>query len=325
MSRVATAFLLSTVAGLSTGLGSLWVYLVHRQWDTGAPAGSHSMCRAADAAEAVPVSALGLWQGGTAGLMMGLCLFDLLPEVLQSVPRRLSWPAAVLSFSAGALLFALLQRLVPEPGTLWERAADDASRGFARRANSPKSVLDSCRRATATTTTATTTTVTNTRRRNAEAQRSALLIGISLALHNLPEGMAVGAAALRGGLQLGLPLAIGIALHNIPEGCAVAAPVYAATGSWRTAFGWSLASGLVEPLGVLVVVTVWTPRSEAALAALVSGVAGVMMSLSLAELLPESARNCEHGWRGALAATLAGVVAMAVMIGAVRGVLAYAL
>ena len=320
MSRAATAFLLSTVAGLATGLGSLWVYLVHRQWDTGVPAGSRSTCRAADAAEAVPVSALGLWQGGTAGLMMGLCLFDLLPEVLQSVPRPLSWPAAVLSFSAGALLFALLQRLVPEPGTLWESAADNASGGLARRGNSPQSVLAQCRKAATTTT----NTNINTRRRNAEAQRSALLTGISLALHNLPEGMAVGAAALRGGLQLGLPLAIGIALHNMPEGCAVAAPVYAATGSWRAAFGWSLASGLVEPLGVLLVVTVWTPRSEAALAALVSGVAGVMMLLSLAELLPESARNCKHGWRGALAATLAGVVAMAMMIGAVRAVLAYA-
>jgi ZIP family zinc transporter len=146
--------------------------------------------------------------------------------------------------------------------------------------------------------------------------RSALLTAVSLALHNLPEGMAVAASALSGGFRLGLPLAVGIALHNAPEGCAIAAPVYAATQSRIQAVGWSLASGLVEPLGVLFLL--WFRLNRTVLTGLLAGVAGIMTMLSCVELLPQAMRHSSHGGGSAFLGVLSGMLLMLVTLMLVR-------
>eukprot|EP00741_Cyanophora_paradoxa_P023762 tig00021617_g22953.t1 len=89
-----------------------------------------------------------------------------------------------------------------------------------------------------------------------EVRRHMLRIGyhtaIGLAAHNMPEGVAVFMACLRG-QRTGLLLMLAMALHNVPEGVAVAMPIYAATGSRWLALRFSLISGLVEPVSAVAV------------------------------------------------------------------------
>jgi ZIP family zinc transporter len=272
-SNLIVAVALSTAAGLSTALGGLAVVLLP---GAKSASGEHRLAR---------------WQGTTAGFMVGLSFFDLLPEVYRA-RNQLPLPSSVLCFVLGALVFALLERLVPEPFTETEaslaapdgigiRSYSSAETPSARRgpscAPSLKAGFNAERHRQGT---------------RAVALRSALLTTLSLALHNLPEGMAVAASALSGGLRLGLPLAIGIALHNAPEGCAIAAPVYAATNSRIQAVTWALIAGLVEPLGVFFLI--WFRLNRRALTGLLAGVAGIMTMLSCTELLPQALRMNEQ-------------------------------
>jgi ZIP family zinc transporter len=118
--------------------------------------------------------------------------------------------------------------------------------------------------------------------------KAALFVALGLGIHNFPEGMASFAAALRDP-QLGIAIAIAIAIHNIPEGLAVSAPVYAATGSRSKAFWWSFLSGVAEPMGALLAAVVLLPfLNDAVLGGLLSVVAGIMVFISIDELLPVS-------------------------------------
>ena len=82
-------------------------------------------------------------------------------------------------------------------------------------------------------------------------------------------------------------LGIAIAIHNVPEGIAVAAPVYAATGSKRKAFWWATFSGMTEPIGGLIAAAVVSWMVPPEFFGIFYGVvAGMMVFLALDELLP---------------------------------------
>ena len=118
--------------------------------------------------------------------------------------------------------------------------------------------------------------------------KAGLFVALGLGIHNFPEGMASFATALSDP-QLGMAIAAAIAIHNIPEGLAVSAPIYAATGSRSKAFWWSFLSGVAEPVGALLAAAVLMPfLSEAMLGGLLSAVAGIMVFISIDELLPVS-------------------------------------
>jgi ZIP family zinc transporter len=119
-----------------------------------------------------------------------------------------------------------------------------------------------------------------------ELMKTGLLVALGLAIHNFPEGMATFAGALQD-VSLGLAIAGAIALHNIPEGLAVSAPIYAATGSRRKAFLWSFLSGVAEPAGAAVAALILMPFLNAAvLGLMLAAVAGIMVFISLDELVP---------------------------------------
>lgn len=119
---------------------------------------------------------------------------------------------------------------------------------------------------------------------------SALVIGI----HNFPEGLATFAATLKE-VSLGISIAIAIAIHNIPEGIAVSVPVYYATGSRKKAFFLSFLSGLAEPLGALVgYLVLFSFMNDTILGVLFAAVAGIMVFISLDELLPTAEKYGEH-------------------------------
>jgi ZIP family zinc transporter len=116
--------------------------------------------------------------------------------------------------------------------------------------------------------------------------RTGLLVALGLGIHNFPEGMAAFAGALED-VRLGMAIAVAIAVHNIPEGLAVSAPIYAATGSRTKAFLWSFLSGVAEPVGALVAALILLPfLSGTLLGVVLAGVAGIMVFISLDELVP---------------------------------------
>ncbi|EGT5661582.1 zinc transporter ZupT [Cronobacter dublinensis] len=117
-------------------------------------------------------------------------------------------------------------------------------------------------------------------------RRTALLLTLGISLHNFPEGVATYVTASNN-LELGFGIALAVALHNIPEGLAVAGPVYAATGSRRKAVIWAGVSGMAEILGgVLAWLILGTMVSPVVMAAIMAAVAGIMVALSVDELMP---------------------------------------
>jgi ZIP family zinc transporter len=125
--------------------------------------------------------------------------------------------------------------------------------------------------------------------------RMGLFTALAIGIHNFPEGLATFLAALEDP-SLGLAIAIAIALHNIPEGISVSVPIFYATGSRRKAFTYSVLSGLAEPIGALIAyaaIRFFLGSSTAVIppevmGILFGGVAGIMVYISLDELLPTS-------------------------------------
>ncbi|EMH4163920.1 zinc transporter ZupT [Pluralibacter gergoviae] len=119
-------------------------------------------------------------------------------------------------------------------------------------------------------------------------RRTAILLTLGISLHNFPEGIATYVTA-SSNIELGLGIALAVALHNIPEGLAVAGPVYAATGSKRKALFWAGISGCAEILGgVLAWLILGSLISPVLMAAIMAAVAGIMVALSVDELMPQA-------------------------------------
>jgi ZIP family zinc transporter len=147
-------------------------------------------------------------------------------------------------------------------------------------------------------------------------QRMGMFTALAIGIHNFPEGLATFFAALDNP-HLGVAIAIAIALHNLPEGISVSVPIYFATGNRRRAFLWSVLSGLAEPVGAGVACLALVllgggdlggiPRPLMGM--LFAGVAGIMVYISIDELLPVSRA---HGkGHDSLLGLVAGMVVMA--------------
>ncbi len=129
--------------------------------------------------------------------------------------------------------------------------------------------------------------------KNKKLYRMGLFTALAIAIHNFPEGIAVFIAGLAD-LKIAIPTAIAIAIHNIPEGIAVSVPVSYATGNKRKAFLLSFLSGLAEPFGALIaLVFLKSFFSPTLLGVTFAAVAGIMIFISLDELLP-TAREYGH-------------------------------
>ena len=117
-------------------------------------------------------------------------------------------------------------------------------------------------------------------------ERTGFLVMIGITIHNFPEGMATFIGAMED-IRVGLALGIAIAIHNIPEGLAISAPVYIASGSRKKAFLWSFFSGVSEIMGALLAAAVLMPfLSETVMGIALAGVGGIMVAISLDELIP---------------------------------------
>ncbi|MDL2305149.1 zinc transporter ZupT [Bacteroides sp. OttesenSCG-928-D19] len=131
-------------------------------------------------------------------------------------------------------------------------------------------------------------------KRDSKLMKMGVMTALAIAIHNFPEGIATFASAVEDP-ALGVAIAIAIAIHNIPEGIAVAVPIYHATGNKKKAFRLSLLSGLAEPVGAFLAYLVLMPfMSPTLLGCVLASVSGIMVFISLDELLPAAREYGEH-------------------------------
>lgn len=138
--------------------------------------------------------------------------------------------------------------------------------------------------------------IDNPELKNKKLARMGIFTALAIAIHNFPEGLATFTAAISDP-SLGIAIAVAIAIHNIPEGIAVSVPVYFATGNRKKAFWLSFLSGLAEPVGALIGYLILMPFIEddpTIMGIIFAGVAGIMVFISLDELLPAAEEYGEH-------------------------------
>ena len=148
-------------------------------------------------------------------------------------------------------------------------------------------------------------------------RRSALLV-LAIAMHNIPEGMAVGisfSVAARTDptlLPAALALALGIGIQNFPEGAAISLPLHQAGISRTKAFLLGAASGAVEPAAAL-----FTVLASGVIAPLMpwllSFAAGAMLYVVVEELIPEANLRHNHETHGGTFGVMAGFLIMMIL------------
>jgi ZIP family zinc transporter len=206
--------------------------------------------------------------GFSAGVMIYVSFVEILAKGRLALdaawgPRGGGWGAAA-AFFAGMALVALIDRLVPA----WENPHEPRRLEQMELGRPPPERL--------------------------MRMRMGLVSAFAIAAHNFPEGIAAFTAAMDEP-KIGATIAIAIGIHNVPEGIAVAIPIYYATGSRRKAFTWSFLSGLAEPLGAIIGFAILMPFfGDAVRGLLFAGVAGIMVFVSLDELLPTAREYGEH-------------------------------
>jgi len=237
---------------------------------------------------------LSMATGFSAGVMLYVSFVEILPKAAESLGMSNGdaggrwWATA--AFFAGIVAMLVIDRLIPSaenPHEVRTGGQIDAVHEGA----SPQTFLHTSA---------------------AKLHRMGLFTALAIGIHNFPEGLATFLAALEDP-TLGIAIAVAVALHNIPEGISVSVPIYFATGNRRRAFTYSLLSGLAEPAGALLGYLALRPfLGPGVMGALFGGVAGIMVYISLDELLPTS-RAYGKG-HDSLYGLLAGMVVMALSL-----------
>ncbi len=204
--------------------------------------------------------------GFSAGVMIYVSFIEIFPKALESLQNvfgeKQGYLYTTIAFFVGIGIIALIDKLVPS-------------------AENPHE-MDK------------TAYLTNPEFQSKRLMRMGVFSAIAIAIHNFPEGLATFIAALHDP-TLGISIAVAIAIHNIPEGVAVSVPIYFATKNRKKAFILSFLSGLTEPLGALIGYFVLSQfLNEALLGYVFAGVAGIMVYISLDELLPTAEEYGEH-------------------------------
>ena len=141
------------------------------------------------------------------------------------------------------------------------------------------------------------------------------MLMLAVTLHNIPEGMAVGAViagAMQGNsgitIAAALALAVGMAIQNIPEGAIISLPLRADGASRRKAFGYGALSGIVEPISAALMILMFEHISPI-LPYLLAVSAGAMLYVVVEELIPETQRG-EHSNIGTVPFAIGFIIMM---------------
>lgn len=225
--------------------------------------------------------------GFSAGVMIYVSFVEIFPKAQESLAEvrgesLASW-LTVGGFFAGIAIMAIIDRLVPSfvnPHEVQHDESTDEAQVMQRE----------------------------------KLHRMGIFAALAIAIHNFPEGFATFLATLEDP-KLGVTIAIAIAIHNIPEGLAVSVPIYYATKSRKKAFWFASLSGLAEPLGAIIgYVLLRSLMNELFFGLSFSAVAGIMVYVSLDELLPTAEEYGKHHLAiGGLVAGM-GVMALSLLL-----------
>jgi ZIP family zinc transporter len=266
------ALALTAFAGLSTGVGSAIAFFAHR----------------------TNYRFLSVATGFSAGVMIYVSFMEILPKAAESLAkssgeRAGAWWATV-SFFVGMLVILVIDRLIPSAENPHEVRGEGQVEAV-HEGSATQEMLQSS---------------------PAKLHRMGLFTALAIGIHNFPEGLATFLATLEDP-TLGLAIAVAVALHNIPEGISVSVPIYFATGKRRRAFVYSMLSGLAEPAGAMIgYLALRAFLGPGVMGALFGAVGGIMVYISLDELLPTS-RAYGKG-HDSLYGLLAGMAVMALSL-----------
>lgn len=205
--------------------------------------------------------------GLSAGVMLYVSFVEILAKAVASLTpafgEKWGTAVAVLCFFLGIAVIALIDWLMPEMGNPHEIHTVEEMDG-------------------------------ESEEHKKNLMRMGVFTALAIGVHNFPEGLATFVAALDDP-QTGIAIMFAIAIHNIPEGIAVAVPVFYATGDRKKAFGLSFLSGISEPIGALLgYFFLLRFLGDNAFGYIFAAVAGIMVYISLDELLPAAKEYGEH-------------------------------
>lgn len=223
--------------------------------------------------------------GFSAGVMIYVSMIEIFVKARDSLSvsygDKMGYVLTVVSFFAGIAVIALIDKLIPSYENPHEM-------------NVEQKIKDS------------------TDEQKKKLMRMGMFSALAIGIHNFPEGLATFMSGLTNP-TLGVSIAVAIAIHNIPEGLAVSAPIFYATKSRKKAFVWSFLSGLAEPIGALIGYFVLRSIfNEATFGVIFASVAGIMVYISLDELLPTAEEYGEHHL--AIGGLIVGMLIMAVSL-----------
>jgi ZIP family zinc transporter len=272
MPPILTAFLLSLIAGMGTGSGGL-IAVIRK-----------------------PGPRLyGFLMGITAGVMITLSFLELVSEAWELQ----GYVTATIGFSLGAIFMFILDVTIPHVRFGEEEIPDQGGEN--------KEVTQHQRHG---------------RRRfgrlyhdkpvNYALLNSGILIAIGITIHNIPEGIAVGAGYMHAP-AFGIFIAIAILLHNIPEGIATALPLCTSGVCRWDSFRVAFLSGFAEPLGALLAAFFLTSFQSLIPGALAFA-GGVMVFITLDELIPAAREHGHHH------STAIGIIIGAIFVFVLSGI-----
>ncbi|KAB7705523.1 zinc transporter ZupT [Bacillus aerolatus] len=210
---------------------------------------------------------LSLALGFSAGVMIYVSMVEIFVKAKDALTGELgaelgNW-LTVAGFFGGMILIALIDKWIPKQGNPHELKRVEEMTDSKQAVNDPTLL------------------------------KMGTFTALAIAIHNFPEGIATFTAALQDP-ALGAAIAIAIAIHNIPEGIAVSVPIYFATGDKKKAFKLSFLSGLSEPVGAIAAWLFLMPfLNDVMFGVIFAGVAGIMVFISLDELLPAAKKYDE--------------------------------
>ncbi|MBP1685153.1 MAG: zinc/iron permease [Deltaproteobacteria bacterium] len=255
--------------------------------------------------------------GFSAGVMLYVSFVEIFVKGVQSLVQHYGdyWGPWVntASFFGGMLLIGLIDNLIPSA----ENPHETHSAAESRPLRDPAAPIPDFE--SAGTILLKTEGLHDHSAHHHKLMRLGLFTAWAIGIHNLPEGLATFLAALHDP-SLGVAIAVAVALHNIPEGISVSVPIFYATGNRQKAFLYSALSGLAEPVGAAIAyVAIRFFVGDAGgvipsqvMGILFAGVAGIMVYISLDELLPTS-RAFGKG-HDSLFGLAAGMLVMAVSL-----------
>ncbi|MCW3489506.1 ZIP family metal transporter [Dethiobacter alkaliphilus] len=233
--------LYSFLAGTGTTVGALLLFIVGRP-------GKNS---------------LSVLLGFAGGIMLGISVFELLPEAVDFG----NMATAIIGFLLGCGMMYAIDRLLPH---------SHMSSGDVLVVENPEKIgLE-----------------------KAPMLRLGYLILFGIALHNLPEGLAIG-AGLEASPELGMMIAIAIGLHNVPEGLAIAGPLKAGGLPVGKVLLLTLLAGLMAPLGTAIGLLV-IHISPVMVGGALAFAAGAMVYIVNDELIPQANDLNSHMANGGL-------------------------